>query len=376
MVDLSVRIADLKLKNPIGVSSCPASRDAKRIEYAFKAGAAFVTTKTISTRPASLFVPKPHMAELKGGFINAELWSELSLEEWLDKELPLAKKHALSYEGYLVVSVGHKPEEVKEVVDKVYPYADIIEVALAYLDNLDDMVKAVNIAKKISSKPVIAKPGVLPYGKVVDFVKKMVEAGADVINFSDSYGPVLALDFSTYLPRELLKGRPTLGSKLSIGWLTGPPMKYMVMRMIAEAKSVYRDVQIIGTGGIANGLDAFELLLVGANALEMCTSVILTGYKSIGVVIRQLEELMKRSNISSISEIVGLALSKLPTTDMRDFKPVVYPDKCTGCGLCLESCFYDAISLNGKKVSIDYSKCFGCGLCVTRCRYGALEYPY
>lgn len=375
MSDLSVEIAGLKFKNPVGVSSCPASRDAKRIRKAFSAGAAFVVTKTISTRPASLFVPKPHMAELKIGFFNAELWSELSLEEWLERELPESKKAARENDGILIVSVGHKPDEVKRVVEQVYHYADAIEVSLAYLENIDEMRKAVKYAKEIGGKPVIAKPGVMPHGSIGSFVDKMIEAGADAFNFTDSYGPVLALDISTFIPREQLKGRALLGSRLGFGWLSGTPIRYMTMRMIAEAKLRCRDLQIFGTGGVSNGYDALELILVGASAVQVCSSVILTNYRSIPATIKQLDELTRQIGYSSLRDVIGQALERLPEEELRTFTPAYNKDKCVGCGLCVESCMYDAIEMSSQKtIRIDYTKCFGCGLCVTRCRYGALYY--
>jgi len=375
MPDLSVEIAGLKLKNPIGVSSCPASRDAKRIRKAFSAGAAFAVTKTISTQPASLFVPKPHMAELKIGFFNAELWSELSLEEWLERELPESRKIAKENNGALIVSVGHKPSEVREVVEHVYYYADAIEVSLAYLEEIDDMRKAVKYAKEVSGKPVIAKPGVIPHGRIAGFVDRMLEAGADAFNFTDSYGPVLALDISTFIPREQLEGRALLGSRLGLGWLSGGPLKYMTMRMIAEAKLHRESLQIFAIENISSGYDALELMLVGANAIQVCTSVILTNYKSISVIINQLSELVERMGHESIKNVIGQALRKLPKEELKIFTPTYNRDKCVGCGLCAESCMYDAIETTPqKKIKINYSKCFGCGLCITRCRYGALNY--
>lgn len=46
---------------------------------------------------------------------------------------------------------------------------------------------------------------------------------------------------------------------------------------------------------------------------------------------------------------------------------------CSGCGLCLERCQMDAISLDQQSgvALIDPGRCIGCGLCVTRCPTGA-----
>ncbi|MBD3390847.1 MAG: 4Fe-4S dicluster domain-containing protein [Chitinivibrionales bacterium] len=46
--------------------------------------------------------------------------------------------------------------------------------------------------------------------------------------------------------------------------------------------------------------------------------------------------------------------------------------KCTGCGVCVDACPLEAISLeNGKAVVSD--SCTGCGSCVDACPNGALS---
>ncbi|MGD9347304.1 MAG: 4Fe-4S binding protein [Candidatus Aminicenantes bacterium] len=42
-------------------------------------------------------------------------------------------------------------------------------------------------------------------------------------------------------------------------------------------------------------------------------------------------------------------------------------DSCIGCGVCVERCQMDALSLEEDKVVLDQDRCIGCGLCVTTC---------
>ena len=52
----------------------------------------------------------------------------------------------------------------------------------------------------------------------------------------------------------------------------------------------------------------------------------------------------------------------------------VYKDKCTGCGLCVKGCPFDAITMVDKKPVIDLDKCSLCSSCVEACRkFGAIE---
>ena len=49
------------------------------------------------------------------------------------------------------------------------------------------------------------------------------------------------------------------------------------------------------------------------------------------------------------------------------------PEKCTGCGTCLEVCPRQVLSLNGKKVRIaNRDACLECGACALNCPFEAL----
>ncbi|RZB32377.1 MAG: hypothetical protein SRB2_04382 [Desulfobacteraceae bacterium Eth-SRB2] len=51
---------------------------------------------------------------------------------------------------------------------------------------------------------------------------------------------------------------------------------------------------------------------------------------------------------------------------------VIYPDKCTQCGLCRELCRWEAIS---EEFEVDSIECEGCGVCVDFCPEQAIEFP-
>ena len=54
-------------------------------------------------------------------------------------------------------------------------------------------------------------------------------------------------------------------------------------------------------------------------------------------------------------------------------KPHVLPAPCIGCGSCQKICAHDAITIEGKKASIDHSRCVGCGRCIGICPKDAVK---
>ena len=80
MADISVDLLGMLLKNPVMPAAGPPIKDGESAHKAKEEGAGAIVTKTVSVKAAK--VPKPNMAQVKGGFINTELWSELSLEQW------------------------------------------------------------------------------------------------------------------------------------------------------------------------------------------------------------------------------------------------------------------------------------------------------
>jgi ferredoxin len=54
------------------------------------------------------------------------------------------------------------------------------------------------------------------------------------------------------------------------------------------------------------------------------------------------------------------------------FVAAVDPDTCIDCGICVDRCQMDALSLADGAVSLDLDRCIGCGLCVSTCPTGAL----
>lgn len=53
-------------------------------------------------------------------------------------------------------------------------------------------------------------------------------------------------------------------------------------------------------------------------------------------------------------------------------KPIRHPEKCTGCGTCVEYCKEDALEVINGVIILNNDRCIRCGSCVHTCPYGVI----
>jgi len=56
-----------------------------------------------------------------------------------------------------------------------------------------------------------------------------------------------------------------------------------------------------------------------------------------------------------------------------EFYAVTSESQCTGCGLCTESCPFDARDINVSGLVFNPEKCYGCGICIPLCPENAIK---
>jgi dihydroorotate dehydrogenase subfamily 1 len=358
MANLNIELCGMKLINPVMPAAGPTVRDAQCVLKCAVGGAGGLVTKTISAKAAD--VPRPCMEEIKGGFLNTELWSELSPEHWVEKEYARCREAGLP----VMVSLGYTAEEIEALVPMVTPFADTLEISTHYVGkDIQPIINSLKAAKK-SGLPVFMKisPGI---PDVAAYVKRMVEEGADGFVAINSVGPCLHIDIET--------GLPFMGSSAGYGWLSGKAIKPIALRHVYEISNAV-NVPVIGVGGISSGKDAIEMLMAGASAVQVCTEAILRGPQVYGKIAQEMNKWLDEHNIADAKDIIGITKRKMQSRQFRTtaIPAVVDRDKCIACGLCEKSCAYQAITLD-PKAFVHKDKCFGCGLCVTRCSKKAIS---
>jgi dihydroorotate dehydrogenase subfamily 1 len=360
MANLRVNVCGLELRNPILPAAGPPSKDGAALQAAANGGAGGLVTKTISVEPAD--VPRPCMAEIRGGLLNTELWSELPKEQWIETEYKLACETGLP----VIVSLGYTAAQIRELTPLVRPFADALELSTHYVgNNIAPIVDALTAAKEAIDVPVFMK--LSPHPNIQEIALALEDAGADALVMINSFGPCMGIDLES--------GLPLMGSKDGFGWLSGAAIKPLALRCVYDAARAVR-IPIFGVGGISNGRDAAEMLMAGASAVQICTEAILRGPSVYSRIASELNAFLDEHGYTSVDEISGLTvrLMRQRGAPHAESAPHVNMERCTLCGICEKSCPYGAIhqDKDAKRLEIDEEKCFHCGLCLTRCKLRAM----
>lgn len=358
-VRTSLSLCGVNLSNPLVLAAGPHGRDSKTLERAVKAGFGAVTTKTIRLTAAQN--PFPNIARIgRDTLINAEKWSDLPLQTWVSHEIPAVKRLGAP----IIASIGFTEKEAERIAPLVEEAgADFIETVTYDANQILPMVKAAKSAVKI---PVIAKISA-DWSNLLKIAVKAEKLGADAVSAIDSAGPVLAIDVET--------GKPYLGTANGEGWLSGSAIHQIAVRCVAEIAERVK-IPVIGIGGISSGQDVVEMMMAGADCVELCTAPILHGLQIVNRIENELVEFMELQGYRSIQNLRGVALKHLQKQKEESKKrlhPQIDIEACTLCGLCANLCPYQALALSDEKVVSYKRKCLSCGLCYSVCPRHAIK---
>lgn len=357
-MELKTKIAGIELKNPLMPASGPLVGSYDKMMAIEKFGVGCMVGKTISIKAAE--VPRPCIISNGNSLMNAELWSEYSLDYWLKNILPTLRRNL---QIPLILSVGYTKEDMETLIPALDGFCDAFEVSTHYVGkDLSIIGETVKTITELTNKPVFMK--ISPHiPDPVAFAKTVRDNGAKGIVAINSLGPSMKIDAA--------RRRVLMGNENGEVWTSGPVIKPVALAIINRIKTALPDFTVIGAGGIESAEDVVEFLLAGADAVQMLSAAMLRGKDLYERILKTLPIVLERLNFSSVREVIETPLQKGQVKYLPSH-PMIDRDRCTLCGVCEKVCPYFAISMTDW-VSVDTAKCFGCGLCETRCQHKAIS---
>jgi len=158
----------------------------------------------------------------------------------------------------------------------------------------------------------------------------------------------------------------------------------IICHAVAEARlSGGITTPIYAGGGVYSWDAAAKLIMAGSDAVQLGSLACCLGPGAVTDVIREFDAWMDRSGHPDLQSLRGEALQLFTMPDAAKKErqqrlgrayhdAVVDPDKCSGCGHCVDACWYDSLSLVDGKAE-KAPTCIGCGYCFQVCATGALR---
>ncbi|MFM2485333.1 NAD-dependent dihydropyrimidine dehydrogenase subunit PreA [Celerinatantimonas yamalensis] len=391
MADLTSRFLGIHSPNPFWLASAPPTDKEYNVVRAFEAGWGGVVWKTLGLDPHVVNVKGPRYSTLRSpdrnimGLNNIELITDRSLDVNLE-EIARVKRNWPDRALIVSLMVPCDEESWKFILPLVEQTgADGVELNFgcphgmsergmgAAVGQVPEYIEMVTRwCKQYCSLPVIVKltPNVTDIRYPAQAAQR---GGADAVSLINTINSVMGVDLNAMLMS------PHTGNQGSHGGYCGPAVKPIALNMVSEIgrTSETRNLPISGIGGISTWRDAAEFIALGCSNVQVCTAVMVHGFRIIDDMLSGLSNFMDEAGYTSIADFCGKALPSV--TDWRYLnlnhvsKAVINQASCIQCGKCHIACedtAHQAItrSKNGQRYyEVKEQDCVGCNLCVSIC---------
>lgn len=267
MADLSVRIKDLKLKNPVMTASGTFGYGPEFADFIPLDGLGAIIVKGTTLRPRQ-GNDYPRMVETASGMLNCVGLQNKGVDYFCEHIYPGIKDIATN----IIVNVsGSSPEDYAECAARINALDNIPAIELniscpnvkqggmAFGVTCDGAASVVRAVRARYGKTLIVKlsPNVTD---IADIAKAVEAEGADSVSLINTLMG-MAIDIERRCPML----------SIGTGGLSGPAVKPVALRMVWQVAKAVK-IPVVGLGGICNAHDAIEFLMAGATAVEIGTA--------------------------------------------------------------------------------------------------------
>lgn len=371
---LGLELAGLNLTGPCIVASSVLTGDPERIARAAEAGAAGVSTKMAMVGERRQSHPDVILRPRGGGIVTPGD-KRLTLDQACSLVDRTRRETALTVFANLLAPAEDEAAWQRGAERLENAGADALELDLS-CPNVPGVTSTRSVAqspehserltravKRAVTVPVFCKLT----AQVVDIaeVARACEAGgADGIVAINGLPAVPEIDV-----RRRGRASYLTSDRHSLGALTGSPLFPLACRAVADlVRNV--SVPVVGCGGVSTWEDAVKMMMWGASAVQLCTSILLRGFATVREINRGIARFMAEEGYASPSDFIGAALEHVVPADeiaRRRVRLSVDRRECNLCGRCLRPGICLALSQADGRIVLDDAQCLNCGVCLQLC---------
>lgn len=299
MVDLSVKIGGMLLKNPVMTASGTFGYGTEFDDFidVSSLGAIIVKGTTLEAREGN---PYPRMAETASGMLNAVGLQNKGIDYFEKNIYP----SVIKYNTNVIVNVnGSTVDDYARLSERIEKLGNIPAIELniscpnvkmggmAFGTNPVSAREVIRAVRNSFSRTLIVKlsPNVT---NISEFAIIAQEEKADAVSLINT---LLGMAV------DIRQRKPKLSTVT--GGLSGPAVKPVALRMVWQVANAV-DIPVIGIGGIMNAEDAIEFMLAGASAIQVGTASFIDPRTAV-MVIKGIGEYLELNGFYSSSEIIG-----------------------------------------------------------------------
>ena len=296
MADLSVKIAGVEFKNPIIAASGTIGFGREYSEFYPLSVFGGISCKgtTLKERPGN---PPPRIAETPMGMLNAVGLQNPGVEHFIKYDLPWLKQQdtvaianaaGSTTEDYCKIAEILSDTDI-DMIELNISCPNVKEGGVQFGTSCESVAAITKAVRKYCKKPLIIKlsPNV---SDIASIAMAAESEGADAVSLINTLTG-MRIDINTH--------RPIIAN--ITGGMSGPAVFPVAVRMVWQVKKAVK-IPVIGMGGITTWKDAVEMMMAGADAIQIGTVLFHDPYAPIKIA-DGLNQYLDNHHMTSVTEL-------------------------------------------------------------------------